>query len=277
VRRTLTAVLLLLAATLPAVAAASWWAYAEATDTQRFLETADPLTTDPAVRRAVTDELVAVADAQLGALPLPVPGGTAALRARVRSIADTLASTAAYRQAWRAVLRTTHARFVARVKGGVVAPLTLDLAPVATVLRERVRAAGLPAAVGDAIRDPRPVVLADRSEVRRARDAVEAVRIVRAVAIPAAVLSLLLVLLTAPSSVSGLLRVAACLAISTILLVAAWLVARNAVASGSSSRDLSVAVYEVVTRPLRKWVLGGAAGALALTLTGGTLSATRRR
>ncbi|HMJ35576.1 MAG TPA: hypothetical protein VK501_16830 [Baekduia sp.] len=270
-RRTLTAVVLLLAGVLPAVAVASWWAYGEATDTERFLETARPLSTDATVQRAVADELVAAANAELGSLPVPVPGGTTALRAQVRSIAERLVASSAYRESFLAVLRTTHARLVARLEGDVDARLTMDLGRIATVLRARVRAAGLPAEVADAIRDPAPVVLADRAEMRRTRDATDRIRIVRAFSIPGAIVALLLVALTAPGLASGVLRVAACLAVSTLLLVAAWLVARAVIAADSSSRDLALAVYDVLTRPLRGWVIGGTVGAVALAAVGGGL------
>src|SRR4051812_3364629 len=143
-RRAATAVLIVLAAVLPAVAVASWWAYGEATDTARFTRTAAPLATDRAVQDAVVDELVATADARLGAVAAVVPGGADAARTRIRSVADGLVATPAYRHAWRATLRGAHGRLAARLAGDVRAPLTLDLGRVAAVLRARVTAAGLP-------------------------------------------------------------------------------------------------------------------------------------
>jgi hypothetical protein len=275
VRRAVAAVLLVLAAVLPAVAVASWWAYGTATDTDRFMEAAQPLVTDRTVQRQVVDELVAAADARLAAPAGQIPGGTAAARAQVGAIAERLVATRAYRQRWLATMRSTHARLAARLTGDYAAPLTLDLGPVAGVLRARVAAAGL-RDVADAIPDPAPVVLLDRAEVRRAHDAANATRIVRAFSLPGAVVALLGVLLTAPGLASGLLRVGVCLAVSTVLLAVGWLVARDAIPVSATAGDLGVAVYDVLTRPLRGWVIGGAIAAAVPAAAGGGLRYAQR-
>lgn len=258
-RRTAAVVLVLLAAVLPAVAVASWWAYGEATDTTRFTATAEPLATDPTVQREVTDQLVAAV------------GADAATAAQIRAIAQRLVATPEYRQAWRATLRGVHGRLSARLDGDVAAPLTLDLGRLAAVLRRRVVAAGLPAGLAQAIADPGAIVLADRAEVRRAHDATQAVRVVRGIAIPAAVLALVGVLLTAPRLSSGLLRAAGCLACSAGLLLAARALGGDRVDAG-----VPHAVYDVVTRPLGAWITGGFAAAVALALAGAGLAAARR-
>ena len=275
-RRTATALLVLLAAVLPAVAVSSWWIYGQATDTTTFMRTAGPLATDPTVQRVVVDDLVAAADARLRASPVPIPGGSSAARARVRAIAESVVGTEAYRQSWLATQRTTHARLAARLTGSFDAPLTLDLGRVATVLRARVADTGLPQ-VAAAITDPRPVTLADRAEVRRARTATGVVRIARAISVPGAVLAIVGVLLTAPWFTRGVVRAAACLAVAAMLLVAGWLAARELIAAHHAAGDLAVAVYDVLTRPLRPWVIGGAAGALAVAVAGTALGGVQRR
>jgi hypothetical protein len=275
VRRTVAALFVLLAAVLPAVAVATSLAHREATDTERFMETAGPLATDATVQRAVADELVAAADARLATLPQPVPGSREAVRARIRSIADAVVASEAYRASWRATQRDAHERLAARLTGASDAPLRLGLRRIAALLRARVADAGLPE-VAAAIPDPQPVTLADRAEVRRAREATDAVRVARAIAIPGAVLALLGVLVTAPGLASGLRRAAACLAASALLLAAAWLVARGLVSARSSSSDLALAVYDVLTRPLRAWVIGGAVGAVALAAGAVAAAAARR-
>jgi hypothetical protein len=274
-RRLLAIVCLVLACVLPAVAVASWWAYGNATDTARFMDTAGPLASDATVQDAVADELVAVATAQLARSPLPEAQQDAA-RTRIRSLADAVVKTKAYQRSWRAIQRTAHARLAARVGGDVTAPLTLDLAPVAAVLQARVRAAGL-AAVADAIVDPDPVVLLDRSEVRRARDAVDRIRVVRGLAIPGAVLALLGVLLTAGSLAGGLVRAGLCVGASTLLLVGAGALARSAISDSGTAGDLRLAVYDVLTEPLGGWVLGGAIAAVALVAVGAAASAFTAR
>lgn len=274
-RRLLAIVCLVLACVLPAVAVASWWAYGNATDTARFMDTAAPLASDATVQDAVADELVAVAGTQLARSPLP-EAEQAAARTRIRSLADSVVKTKAYQRSWRAIQRTTHARLAARVGGDVTAPLTLDLAPVAAVLQARVRAAGL-AAVADAIVDPDPVVLLDRGEVRRARDAVDRIRVVRGLAIPGAVLALLGVLLTAGSLARGLVRAGLCVGVATLLLAGAGALARGAISDGGTAGDLRRAVYDVLTEPLGGWVVGGAIAAVALVAAGAAASAFTAR
>jgi len=266
VRRALAAVCVVLACVVPAVALLSWWGYGQATDTARFTKTAAPLASDATVQHEVADQLVRTADARLGALPV----GADAARARVRTLADAVVRTRAYRSAWRGIQRSAHARLAARLTGDVTAPLTLDLAPVADVLRARVSAAGL-APVAAAIADPTQVVLLDRAEVRRAHDATNTVRIVRGIAVPLAVLALLGVLLSAPRAASGLVRAGLCVGVATLLVVVAGVVVRSALAG-----PLRRAVYDVLTRPLHGWVIGGVAAAVVLVLAGAALGALTR-
>ena len=273
-RRAAAAVLAVLGAVLPALAVTSWWAYGEATETARFTRTAQPLATDPAVQRAVADELVATADARLRAAAAAVPGGTAAVQSRVRAAARALVTSQAYRRAWLATQRTVHARLASRLAGNVDAPLTLDLDRVAAVLRTRLAALGLPQ-VARALENPPPVTLADRRQVQRAHDAAETVRVIRAVSIPAAVLALVGVVLTAASLPAGLLRVAACLAVSTVLVVAGRAVARQQIANRDTSGGVAVAVYDVLSRPLRTWVIAGAGAAVLLGAAGAVAHGAR--
>jgi hypothetical protein len=254
VRRTLAVICLVLACVTPAAALSAWWAYGQATDTARFMETARPLATDATVQNAVVDELVRRTGAP----------------ARLRPAAEALVRTKAYRESWLAIQRSAHARLAVRLTGDVRGPLTLDLAPVAAILRARVAAAGL-APVADAIADPAPVVLLDRAEVRRAHEATNIVRIVRGIAIPLSVLALLGVVLTAPRLGGGLVRAGLCLGVSTLLLVGGKALARDAI-SGALRR----AVYDVLTEPLGGWALGGAAAAVALVLVGVVVGAVSR-
>lgn len=253
-RRTLAAICLVLACVAPAAALSAWWIYGQATDTTRFTETARPLATDATVQGAVVDELVRRTGAP----------------ARLRPIAEALVRTKAYRASWLAIQRSAHARMAVRLAGDVQTPLTLDLAPVAAILRTRVAAAGLVPVAG-AIADPAPVVLLDRAEVRRAHDATNIVRIVRGIAIPLAVLALLGVVLTAPRLGGGLVRAGLCLGVSALLLVIG-----DALARGAVSGPLRRAVYDVLTEPLGGWVLGGVVAAAVLVLAGAVVSAVSR-
>jgi hypothetical protein len=277
VRRTLAAFFLVAACLLPAAALTTWWAYAQATDTARFTATARPLATDDAVQRQVVDELVAVADARLGDVPAAgLPGGRVAVRAQIRAGAEALVRTEAYRQTWRSVQRSAHARLAARLGGDVTAPLTLELAPIAADLRARLRATPALAPIADTIGDPDPVVLLDRAEVRRARNAVDAVRIVRGIAIPGAVIALLGVVLTAPRLGAGLLRAGLCLGVATLLVVAGDALAGSAIPASGAAGELRLAVYDVLTDPLHGWVVGGLVAAVVLVIAGAGLTAATR-
>jgi hypothetical protein len=260
-RRALAVVCAVLACLLPAAAVGSWWAYANATDTDRFMRTATPLASDATVQDAVIDELVAVASARLEAAG--VPGGTDAARARVRAVARRLVTTDAYKNAWLRIQRTAHGKLANRLTGDVSSALTLDLAPMADALRARVRAAGL-GAVADAIVDPAPIVILDRSEVRDAHDAVDRVRVLLGVA------------LTAGGLARGLVRAGLCVGVSTALLLGALALGRATLDDAGGDGALRVAVWDVLTDPLHNWVVGGAIGAVALVALGAAASAFTR-
>jgi hypothetical protein len=265
-RRILAMVCAVLACVLPAAAVAASWAYANATDTDRFMKTAAPLASDSKVQDAVVDELVSVASARLEAAN--VPGGTGAYRGRIRQIAERLVTTDTYKKTWLRIQRTAHGKLANRLTGDVPSALTLDLAPLAGALRARVQAAGL-GVVADAIADPAPVVSLDR-------DAVDRVRIVRGIAIPGAVLALLGVLLTASGLARGLVRAGVCVGISALLLVGGLALGRAALDDAGTDGGLRVAVWDVLTDPLHNWIVGGVIAAVALVALGAAASAFTR-
>lgn len=266
-------VCIVFACVLPAAAVGTWWAYGNATDTDRFMKTATPLASDATVQDAVADELVDVASARLASAG--VPGDTAAYRARIREAARGLVSTDAYRSTWLRIQRVAHGKLANRLNGDVASPLTLDLAPMAGVLRTRVRAAGL-GVVADAIGDPPPVVILDRAEVRDAHDAVDRVRIVRGIAIPGAVLALLGVLLTAGGLARGLVRVGVCVGVSALLMLGTLAIGRGALDDAGGDGALRVAVWDVLVDPLHDWIVGGGVVAVALVALGAAVSAFTR-
>lgn len=277
-RRTFAALSIVLACVLPTVAVVTWWAYAQATDTERFTATASSLATDDAVQREVVDELVRATVRRADAAPAfaAVPGGVAAAEPQVRQVAEALVRTEAYRAAWRRVQRTAHARLAARLSGDVTTPLTLDLAPVASALRARLERSATLRALAPAVAAPDPIVLLDRSEVRQAREATDTVRIVRGVTIPLAVLALLGVVLSAPRPATGVVRAGLCVGVATLLLVGVDALARSEIDSGSDTGDLRLAVYDVMTEPLHGWVVGGVIAAVALVIAGAAWAALTR-
>jgi hypothetical protein len=277
VRRTLAALCFVLACLLPAVALGTWWAYGLATDTDHFDRVAVPLASDDHVQAAVVDELVDVASARLASAGVPSTG-TAVARVQIRVAATALVQTSAYRTAWRSVQRAAHARLVARLTGDVTAPLTLDLAPVASALRAKVAQNRALAALGvpDAIVDPAPVVVLDRDEVRDAKHATDVVRIVRGIAIPGAAIALLGVLLTAGGLAAGLVRAGLAVGVATLLVFLSDALARASINGGGEDGRLRLAVYDVLTDGLRDWKVGGAIAAVALVALGAAFSALGR-
>jgi hypothetical protein len=233
------------------------------------------LASDDEVQAQVIDELVQVADAHLATAGVPDADAGAA-RQQIRGVAETLVQTSAYRSAWLAVQRAAHARLAVRLTGDVDAPLTLDLAPIAAALRTRVARTPALRPVADAITDPEPVVLLDRSEVRRARHATDVVRIVRGIAIPGSVLALIGVLLTAGSLAAALVRAGLAVGVATAIAWGADALARSSISAGGDTGKLRLAVYDVLTDGLANWLVGGAIAAVALVAIGAAISAFAR-
>jgi hypothetical protein len=268
-RRLLALLLIPLAVVLPAVAAWSAWAYAAATDADAFRPAARSLADDVAVQRAVADRLVDIADERLAASP--VPGDPAVVRARVRSIADELVRSAAYRAALREVLRTTHRQMAERLAGPSDSAVRLDTRPIATLLRDRLTAAGL-GPIAAQIAAPRPITIVTRSDVRRGQAGADIARITRAVALPGGLLALVGVVLTARRRSTGLLRAALCVLAAIGLGAIAWGIAREIIGG-----SVAVAVFDAVSRPLRGWAVGGAVAAAVLAAAAAALEASRHR
>jgi len=261
----LAALLVILAVVLPAVAAASTWAYGQATGSGAFAASARELADDAAVQAAVADRIAEVADARLARAGVP------GQQARVRAVIDALRDSPTYRAALRALVQDARSQLTDRLPGGDPAPVRLDLAAAAAPVRERLAAAGLEP-VAAALRDPGSIVLATRAEVRRAQRGVGIAHTLRAITLPAAVLALAAVTLVARRRSTGLLLAAGCLAGAIALGALAWIVVRRLLGD-----DVAVAVYDVLSRPLAWWAIGAGAAAAVLAAGGTALAAARRR
>lgn len=267
VRRLLAAPLVVLAVLAPGVALWTTWAHRAATDTDAFMDSTAGLATDPTVQDAVGRELV---DTVMGRLTSAGVPDAAALRPRVEAIVARLPEHAAYRSAWLATQRTVHQRLAARLDGTTDDPLTLPLDATAAVLRERLSAAGL-GALAAQVPDPAPVVVADRAEVHRARQATDTVGTLQSVTVPAAVVALLGVAIAAGGVGRGLRRAGLCLAVSMGLTLGAWALG-HAGAADTEHGALAAAVYDAVSTPLWRWALAGLAAGLAATALGTVLA-----
>ncbi|KAF3469690.1 cyclic pyranopterin monophosphate synthase MoaC [Streptomyces sp. Tu 3180] len=142
-RAALSAALIALACLLAPCGALAAWAAFGLADTGRYVSTMAPLAADPDVRDAVAD---AVGDGVVRKLD----GGPAssALGPFVRDAVRSFTRTEAFRTAWREGNLAVHDAVLRAVRddGAVRGPVTVDLAPVAARVKERLAADHVPLA-----------------------------------------------------------------------------------------------------------------------------------
>jgi hypothetical protein len=137
-RDALAAVLVALACLVaPFGALAAWAAYGLA-DTGRYVSAMAPLAEDPAVRDAVADT---VGDEIVQEAEVPGP-----LRPFVREVVRSFTRTEAFRTAWDAGNRAVHGAVLRAVRDGGEGAVTVDLAPVAVQVKNRLVQDHVPAA-----------------------------------------------------------------------------------------------------------------------------------
>ncbi|MFF0389225.1 hypothetical protein ACFYS8_11065 [Kitasatospora sp. NPDC004615] len=168
VRSFFAVVLIVLAALLTPLAVVASWSRAQVTDTNRFVSTLAPLSSDPAVQGAVANratnaimEQLPVSDLLNEVAPPDRPALNAALGRIGPALTDGLTGfvhdqvlnvvqSDAFAGIWENILRNAHATFTkvltgqgggaVQVKGDTV---TLDLAPVITQVKDRLVANGV--------------------------------------------------------------------------------------------------------------------------------------
>lgn len=142
-RDALAAVLVALACLLAPCGALAAWAAFGLADTGRYVSTMAPLAADPDVRDAVAD---AVGDGVVRKLDAGPARGT--LGPFVRDAVRSFTRTEAFRTAWEAGNLAVHDAVLRAVRddGAVRGPVTVDLAPVAAQVRQRLVAERMPLA-----------------------------------------------------------------------------------------------------------------------------------
>ncbi|WP_053750947.1 hypothetical protein [Streptomyces sp. MMG1533] len=137
-RNALSAVLIALACLLvPFGALAAWVAYGLA-DTNRYVTTLAPLAADPDVCDAIADTV--------GSGIVQEAGVGGQMRPFVRDAVRSFTRTEAFRTAWDAGNRAVHDAVLSALRGGGEGAVTVDLAPVAAEVKDRLTADHVPLA-----------------------------------------------------------------------------------------------------------------------------------
>ncbi|MGV9921119.1 hypothetical protein [Streptomyces sp. enrichment culture] len=142
VRDGVAALCVALACLLTPLALLATWATHDLADTGRYVRTVTPLASDPAVREAVA---AAVGDAVVRELETRT-AGDAAVAPFVRDAIDSFTRTAAFRTAWEAGNRALHDAVLHALRDDAptAGPVTVDLAPVTTQVKQRLEADHMP-------------------------------------------------------------------------------------------------------------------------------------
>ncbi|WP_371528127.1 hypothetical protein OG302_20650 [Streptomyces sp. NBC_01283] len=139
-RRSLSAVLLVLAVLLVPLGALSTWAKYEIEDADRYVATMAPLASDPDVRDAVADAVTDGVAKAIDAGPLQDT-----VESFVRDAVRSFTGTPAFEAAWKAANREAHAAvqdaLTDQADGGAV---TIDLAPITEQVERQLDADGVP-------------------------------------------------------------------------------------------------------------------------------------
>ncbi|MEI5098819.1 hypothetical protein RB200_09295 [Streptomyces sp. PmtG] len=142
-RSVLSAVAIVLACLLVAPGTVATWATYEIEDTDRYVATMAPLSSDPAVRSAVAAAVTDSVVKEIDAGPLQ-----SAVESFVRAAVRSFTETPAFRTAWNAANRAAHAAVEEALRNDSDSGVTIDLAPYhragQTAARRRGRAVRRP-------------------------------------------------------------------------------------------------------------------------------------
>ncbi|WP_406354489.1 hypothetical protein OHB56_18395 [Streptomyces sp. NBC_01635] len=277
-------VLLLLTLLLAPLAVVAAWVQDTVSDTDRYVETVAPLSSDPAVQEAVinrlTDRVVenvdvaAVTDSlaealqDSGAPPRVVAGAESLegpLRNAVRTTVDRTVSRVitsdAFQQVWEGANRRSHAAVVAMLTGDGTAAVRagggtvrLDVGEVVDQVRERLVDAGFDkaAAIPDA---DRTVTLFQTEELGKAQDTMRLLDVLGTWLPVLTVVLAALAVWTAPAHRVMLMIAGAGVGVMTAVLLVALAVVRrvylDSVPPSTLPPDAAAAIYDTFVRFLR--------------------------
>ncbi|WP_172385102.1 hypothetical protein [Streptomyces sp. MNP-20] len=271
-RAALCAVLLVLTCLLVPLGVVSAWAAYEIHDTDRYVATMAPLSSDPAVRAAVADAVTDSLVKEIDAGPLE-----STVASFVRDAVGSFTGTAAFRTAWNAANRAAHAAVEQALENDSDGEVSIDLAPITEQVKRRLTEEGVPFADRIPVRHTKVTVMKaqDLSDYRKVFRMLQAAGLwLPVAAVVFAVGGILLavrrrraVLATALGTAAGAAALAAAVAVGRALTLDDL--------PPDVSRAAAGAVYDALTESLRvtAWVLVG----LGLLVAAGAWLLSRRR
>ncbi|WP_051856487.1 hypothetical protein [Streptomyces sp. NRRL B-1347] len=255
-RAALSAALLVLSCLLVPLGAVSTWAAYEIQDTDRYVATMAPLSSNRAVRAAVADAVTDSVVKEIDAGPLQ-----STVESFVRDAVRSFTETAAFRTAWNAANRAAHAAVEQALENDSDSEVSIDLAPITQQVKRQLSEEGVPFADRIPVRHTEVTVMKaqDLSDYRKVFRMLQAAGLWLPIAAAVfAVGGILLavrrrraVLATALGTAAGAAALAAAVAVGRALTLDDL--------PPDVSRAAAGAVYDALTQTLRvtAWVLIG--------------------
>jgi hypothetical protein len=276
-RRASVVLLLIIGCGLAVLSVVAIWLRVTLLDTDRYVNTVAPIAAQPAVQKAVADQLATAVDSKidfagLARQVLPdradvlAPAIATGVQSQIHSRLREFTASPKFQQLWVNANRSAHARLLALLEGGRSKRLLLqgdtvylDLSPVVDQLKARLEQRGL-TRVADAI----PPTVDGKIKLVQSSgitDAQGGIRLLKATAIAMPILAFLCllgsVLLTRPWR-RGLLHAAIGLFVAMLILIAALAVGRSAyldaLGNGALPRDAASGIFDTVAAFLRHGV-----------------------
>lgn len=248
----------------------SVWTAERVTDTSGYVAAVTPLASDPAVRQAATERLVAAATQAVDVGGLSDAEVALARQVLTRAVAQVVRS-AAFRTVWVQANRVAHRQLLGALRQDTGQDVTLELAPLLESVLSPLRALGLPAgAISAAAGAATTITVADGPRVEQARTVY---RVVDAAGswlplLGAALVALALLLAPRRSSVLRLLGAGS--ALTSAVLLAALVLARTPAVDSAPAQDRPVlaAIWDVLTQSLQRGVLAAIAVSVVVLAAG---------
>ncbi|MGY0485615.1 hypothetical protein [Streptomyces sp. WG-D5] len=268
IRRTASAVLLVLACLLVPLGTLSTWAKYEIGDSDRYVSTMAPLAGDEDVRGAVADAVTSgVMDSvDLGAL-------APALEEYLRDAVVSFTDTDAFQDAWNTANRAAHDAVQQALDEGATGPVTLDLAPVTEQVKRHLEDDGVPFASRIPVAHTEITLLSadDLAGLRQGFHLLQRAGLwLPLAAVVCAALGLALAVRRRRALAATALGVALGAAALLIALPLARALTLDDI-SGAANKAAAGAVYDALTSPMRtaSWVLVAVGLVVALAVWGG--------
>ncbi|MER5478390.1 hypothetical protein ABT026_15645 [Streptomyces sp. NPDC002734] len=248
------------------------WAVHQVADTNRYVESMAPLSSDPAVRGVIADTVGAGIVHELTDRR-ELPPSAAPF---VHSAVDSFTRTAAFRAIWDAGNRASHEAVLKALRERGDGPVTVDLAPITERIRHELADENVPLAGSIPVRHARVAVL-EPQELRRLREGLRTLEVAGVwLPVSAGVLAVAGIGVAVRRR-RAVTATALGTAVGGAVLVVALLVGRAAILADlppGVSRAAAASVYDALTATLRQvaWSLL----ALGLLVAAGTWL-TRRR